>query len=61
MAQHAGIITIDQMNEEVASARTECAFCGKPLGNVRYVCPLCRMRSCSEVCRARHIEEMENV
>ena len=41
--------------------QTHCYTCGKPLGNVRWECPTCGEWQCSEECRRKHVETLDNI
>ena len=53
--------TARDMNREQRAEQKDCYTCGKPLGNVRYECPICYEWQCSEACRAKHIEDMDSI
>ena len=46
---------------ETVPKQTHCFTCGKALGDIRYVCPICKEEQCSEDCRSKHIETMDAV
>jgi len=46
---------------EAYADQTHCYTCGKKFENVRYECPVCGEWCCSEECRAKHIETLDNV
>lgn len=51
----------DREIREIAEKQTHCYTCGKPLGEAVFVCPICRELQCSEECRTKHIETMDNI
>jgi hypothetical protein len=38
-----------------------CYICGKRFVRVKYECPICGEWQCSEECRNKHIEAMDNI
>jgi hypothetical protein len=42
-------------------AQTHCYTCGKRFDRVKYECPICGERQCSDECRQKHIETMDAI
>lgn len=51
----------ENLLQEAAIEQTHCFTCGNKLDHVRYECPICYEWQCSEECRKKHIETLDNV
>jgi hypothetical protein len=54
-------VTRTEMSREAAADQTHCYTCGKSFGRVKYECQICGEWQCSEECRKRHINRMDNI
>lgn len=53
--------TLDEIDRVIAAKQTHCYACGKKLEHVKHECPICHEWSCSDECRKKHIETMDNM
>jgi predicted RNA-binding Zn-ribbon protein involved in translation (DUF1610 family) len=48
-------------DRKLHAEQTHCNACGKKFERVRYECPVCGEWSCSDECRAKHKDTMDNI
>lgn len=51
----------NEIDREEHKHQTHCYTCGKCFDQVKYECHICGEWQCSEECREKHIETMDNV
>lgn len=49
------------LDREHHAQQTHCYTCGKKFERVKYECPTCGEWSCSDECRQKHIETLDNI
>lgn len=51
----------NELDREAHAKQTHCYTCGKPFEGIKYECPTCGEWSCSDECRQKHTETLDNI
>lgn len=51
----------NELDREAHAKQTHCYTCGKLFDGIKYECQTCGEWSCSEECRRKHTETLDNI